>query len=95
MLPNRAVFHLIHLVELALEKDEVSAGLGLLIDQVVLKLLKCVNHLKEVTVVQEELEVTHFSLLLNFFGGDCQRILVEVVLEGSSLVLLQSAYDCY
>ena len=51
VLPNRAMAHFVHLVKLALEHNEVSAGLGLLVHQVALKLLKRVHNLEEIAVV--------------------------------------------
>lgn len=80
VLPHRAVAHFVHLVELTLEHDKVSAGLRLLVDEVILKLLKRVYNLEEIAVVQEIAEVAHGSFLLNLLSWDGKRILVEIVL---------------
>ena len=51
VLPHRTMLNLIHLVELALEQDEISTRLRLFVHQVVLELFECVHNFEEVAVV--------------------------------------------
>lgn len=63
VLNNRSVLDLVHLVELAFEKNEVLARVRLGVHHALLVLLKGVDHLEEVALVHEELKVIRFGPL--------------------------------
>ena len=63
MLINGTILHLIHLVELSFEVDEILARLRLGVDNALLVLLKCVNNLEEVSLSQEKFKVSLIALL--------------------------------
>jgi hypothetical protein len=75
------VTHLVHLVELALENDELTPLLRLPVNHASFKFLKSVYDFEEVTVVEEEAEVLSFSLLDYCLNGEKQCVLIEVGLE--------------
>ena len=63
MLIDGTVLHLIHLVELSFEVDEIFARLRLRVDDALLVLLKCVDNLEEISLSQEKLKVSLIALL--------------------------------
>ena len=63
MLINGTILHLIHLVELSFEVDEILARLRLGVDDALLVLLKCVDNLEEVSLSQEKFKVSLIALL--------------------------------
>ena len=75
------VTHLVHLVELALENDELTPLLRLPVNHASLKFLKSVYDFEEVTVVEEEAKVLSFSLLDYCLNGEKQCVLIEIGLE--------------
>ena len=66
MLLHRAVLDLIHCVQLALEQVELTGLGGALVQNAVLELLKRVDHLEEVALTEEELEVLLACLLWRY-----------------------------
>lgn len=91
VLPDGSMAHLVHLVELALEQNEVTAGLRLAVHHALFELLEGVDDLEEVSVVKEEIEVLDLGLLDDGLNWDEQSVLVEVGFELRVAVSLQSA----
>jgi hypothetical protein len=81
MLIYGPVTHLVHLVELALENDELTPLLRLPVNHASLKFLKSVYDFEEVTVVEEEAKVLSFSLLDYCLNREKQCVLIEIGLE--------------
>lgn len=81
MLIYGPVAHLVHLVELALENNELTPLLRLPVNHASLKFLESVYDFEEVTVVEEEAKVLSFSLLDYCLNGEKQCVLIEVGLE--------------
>jgi len=65
VLIDRSVLDLIHLVELALEEDELLARLRLGVDDTLLVLLKSIDDFHEVALGHEEFEVLGLALFYN------------------------------
>jgi len=82
------VTHLVHLVEQALQNDELKPLLRLPVNLASLKFLKSVYDFEEVTVVEEEAKVLSFSLLDYFFNWEKQCVLIEIGFEVCGGVLL-------
>ena len=57
MLVNRPALHLIHLIELALEEDELLSRLRLRVHNTLLVLLERIDNLEEIALAHEELKV--------------------------------------
>lgn len=89
MLIDRSVLDLIHLVELALEEDELLAGLRLGVDDTLLVLLKSIDDFHEVALGHKEFEVLGLALLSDRFNGNEKCVLVKVILKGAGLVVLK------
>ena len=70
MLPDTSVASLVHLIELSLKYNEVTASLGLLVDQTFFELLKGVDNLKEIAMIEEETKISAFSLSDNGFNWE-------------------------
>ena len=94
------------MVKLPLEEDEVFASLRLSVHKSVLEFFKGVNDFEEVLLLQEECIIFSFSLfyfqrIINGgiiltdkgFDWDQKSILVEILLEGRSLIVLESILD--
>ena len=62
MLFDGTVLNLVHLVELALEHNELLSLLRLGVDDALLVLLESVDNLEEVALLKKEAEVLRFSL---------------------------------
>jgi len=65
-----SVTHLVHFVELDLEKGEVTTGLRFSVDHTFLELLEGVNNLEEVSVIEEKVKVFGCGLLYDGFNRD-------------------------
>jgi len=63
VLINGSVLHLVHLVKLALEEDELFAGLRLAVNHASLVLLEGVDDFHEVALAHEESVVLGITLL--------------------------------
>ena len=85
----KEVLDLVDLVELLLEHKEVSAFLALSRQRSFLVLLKGVDHLKEVALVQEKLIIFRLNLLNNRLCGKQQSVLLKVATERVGLVSLE------
>lgn len=81
MLPDTSVASLVHLIELSLKYNEVTASLGLLVDQTFFELLKGVDNLKEIAMIEEETKISAFSLSDNGFNWEQKCVLIEVCLK--------------
>ena len=79
---------LIHLVELAFKKHEVTTSLRFFIDHVYFEFLKSVYNLEEVTMVKEKAEITLLSLFYDLLDWERKSVLIKVVLEFGSLIFL-------
>jgi len=77
------------LIQLPLENNEVSSSLSVKVNNGGLEFLKSVNNLKEVFVLQEESVISLTNLVDNGFNWEKHGILVEVLLKGPMLELLQ------
>lgn len=63
MLVDATVLDLVHSVELSLKQDELTSPWGVLVEEALLELLKSINNLEEVAVVEEETVILEGSLL--------------------------------
>lgn len=79
MFEHRSVTNLVKLVQLPLKVNEILAGLAVKIDHAFLELLKSINHLEEVALIQEVVIIAGLSLLSNHLGRNNQSILAEVL----------------
>jgi len=77
MLVDRAIFDLVHLVQLGLEGQEILALLGIQIDKLLLELFERVGDLEEVLVAQEEIIVALLGLLGDLLCRNHQGILLK------------------
>jgi hypothetical protein len=62
--------HLVHLIELALENDKVTTLLGFSVYHASFELLKSVDNLEEVSVIEEKAEVFGLTLLNDSFDWE-------------------------
>lgn len=90
VLVDRSMTHLVHLVKLTLEHNEVTAFLGLSVDHTSFELLEGIDDFEEVSVIEEEAKVFRLRLLDNCFNGEEQCVLVKVRLEVGGSVRCQS-----
>ena len=63
VLVDWSVLHFIHTVKLSLEKNELFAEVRLGVHKTDLELLKGINNLKEVVLLEEEVEILLLSLV--------------------------------
>ena len=87
---NRPVLDFIDLMKLSFENDEVTALLRIQVDNLVLKLLKSIHNLKEVTVSKEEAVVSLLDLLDDVFDWVQEGVLIKVFLQGTMLEFTKS-----
>ena len=87
---NRPVLDFIDLIKLSFENDEVTALLRIQVDNLVLKLLKSIHNLKEVTVSKEEAVVSLLDLLDDVFDWVQEGVLIKVFLQGTMLEFTKS-----
>lgn len=73
MLVDGPVLDLVHLIELALEEDEVPGSGGAPVEHALLELLEGVHDFEEVSLAEEELEV----LLCGFLYADITKEFYE------------------
>jgi hypothetical protein len=70
VLPDTSVADLVHLIQLSLEQNEITASLGLLVDHTFFELLKSVDNFKEIAMVKEEPEISAFTFSDNSFNRE-------------------------
>ena len=87
---NRPVLDFIDLIKLSFENDEVTALLRIQVDNLVLKLLKSIHNLKEITVSKEEAVVSLLDLLDDVFDWVQEGVLIKVFLQGTMLEFTKS-----
>lgn len=70
MLPDAAVAHFVHFIELTLEKNEFTTFLRLFVYHALLKFFKRINNFEKVTVIKEKVKVFSPSLSDDCINGD-------------------------
>lgn len=81
MLIHRSVLDFVESVQLALENNKVTSFLSVEVNSSLLELLKSVDDLKEVLVLQEELVIASVNLSDDLLNWEEKSALVEVGLK--------------
>jgi len=81
MFPYRPVLNLVHLIQFLLELHKVSCLWSFIVQQSIFELLQSVNHLQEVSLTQEEVEVFCLNFGQNSVNREQESVLLEVLAE--------------
>jgi len=93
VLVDRSVSNFVDFVELTLENDEVSSFLGIEVNFAILIFIKGVDDLQEMFSGKEELVVSVVNFGFDLFNWVKKCILVEVLLQGGGVEVLNAMVD--
>ena len=89
MLSSRTVLDFVELIQLSLENDELTTLGGHDINGFALILLKGVDHLVEVLILEEKAIILQHNLFSQLLNWDAVGVLIKVLLQRRVLILLE------